>query len=399
MGDLRGSGIACLRIRAVTAALAVALVAGGLSACGQTDEADKVDKSPQVVRLGALIPLSGANAPTGRRMVEAFQMAIKEANDAGGVLGHQVELVTGDDACDPGTAVMRANELVDKDITVSVGGACSQATVPALKVFREAGVPMIIPVSNSTDLLAPRYDSVFLLTGTTKTEGQRAVSVMAKLGTRRLALIDDGTSFPQTLATATAASVREPGSTTTLVAQLTLIQGGSGYPRIVETVLRERADMVFFTGYYTEAATLIRDLRAAGYPGKIMLSDGGTDPALFALLTPEQAEGVYGLTLPVAQFEPRAKGWAERYKAAYGKDPGPSTLLAYDAVRLALDAIKRAGSLDRAAVRKAIATTTAGDIELLSGTPQFNPDGSRMNPTFILLQIRGGTFVRQAGMQ
>ena len=326
-------------------------------------------------------------------MVEAQQMAVKEANDAGGVLGYRVELVTRDDACDSGTAVVKANEMVGEDITVSVGGYCSKATVPALKVFRDAGIPMIIPASNSTDLLAPGYDSVFLLAGTTKLEAQRAVAVMGRLDTRRLAVVDDGTSFPETLAAAAVASVRQPGSTITLAAQLKLSQGATSYPRIVQAVLSDQADMVFFTGYYAEAATLIRDLRAANYTGKIMLSDAGTDPTLFTLLSPVEAEGVYGLTLPLAQFEPRANAWAARYRAAYGKEPGPFTMQGYDAVRLALNAIQRAGSLDRSAIRKAIASTTPGDIELLSGPSQFNPDGTQVNPTFILLQIHNGAFI------
>ncbi len=326
-------------------------------------------------------------------MVDAYKMAVKEANDNGGVLGHTVELVTGDDACDPGTAVDRANEVVAKDITVSVGGGCSLGAVPVLKIFRNAGIPMIIPAANSTDLLAPGYDSVFLLSGTTKIEAQRAVAVLEKLGARRLAIVHDGTSFTQTLASSTVESVGRPGSNITVVAQHRLAQGATSYPRAVETVLSERADVVFFTGYYPEAATLIRDLRAANYTGLIMLSDAGTDPTLFNLISVAQAEGVYGLTLPVAQFEPRAAEWAARYKSAYGVEPGPFTMQAYDAVRLALDAIRRAGTLDRAAVRKAIASTKPGDIELFSGPSEFTTDGTQVNPSFILLQIHNGTFV------
>jgi branched-chain amino acid transport system substrate-binding protein len=330
-------------------------------------------------------------------MIKASQMAVKEANDAGGVLGHRVELIFDDDACDPGTAVVRAKELVLKDITVSVGGGCSVAAVPVLKVFRDAGIPMIIPSANSTDLLAPGYDSVFLLSGTTKIEAERAVTALANLHVSRVAVVHDGTSFSETLASATVASLSRPESKITVAGQLKLSQGGTSYPRVVETVLRERADAVFFTGYYPEAATLIRDLRAANYLGEIMLSDAGTDPVLFTVLNAAQAEGVYGLTLPVPQFEPRAAAWAARYKAAYGNDPGPFTMQAYDAVRLALDAIRRAGTLDRAAVRNAIASTAPGDVELLSGPSKFNPDGTQDNPTFMLLRIHNGAFalVRQ----
>src|SRR5262245_21858894 len=334
------------------------------------------------------MPLTGDNGEVGQRMVEAQQMAVKEANDTGGVLGHRVELVTGDDACDSGTAVVKANELVGEDVTVSVGGACSKATVPVLKVFRDAGIPMIIPAANSTDLLAPGYDSVFLLSGTTKIEAQRAIVAMGRLDTRRLAVVDDCTSFPETLAAATVTAVRQPASTITLATQLKLSQGATSYPRIVQAVLSSRADMVFFTGYYAEAATLIRDLRAANYIGRILLSDAGTDPALFGLLSSAEADGTYGLALPLAQFEPRAKAWAAQYKAAYGKDPGPFTMQAYDAVRLAINAIQRAGSLDRSAIRKAIAATTPRHIQLLSGPPLFNPDGTQVNPTFMLLQAQ-----------
>jgi branched-chain amino acid transport system substrate-binding protein len=374
------------------AVVAVAL-AGTLAGCGK---AAGPPTAPQVLRLGALVPLTGDSAPIGSGMVHAFQMAVDEANAEGGVLGRRVELVTGDDACDPGTAVVQANELVAKGITASVGGLCSAATVPTLKVFRAAGVPMIIPGANSTELLTPRYDSVFLLAGTTAIEAQHAVAWAQPLGARRLALVGDGTSFSGAIVAAAAATVKQPGSGIALAAELELTQGATAYPQVVETVLREQADLVFYTGYHGEAATLIRDLRAANYTGKIMLSDGGCDPALLKELSAAQAEGVYGLALPLPEFEPRAASWAVKYRASTGAVPGPFTMQAYDAVKLALDAVRRAGSTDRAAVRQAISATTPTAVQLLSGPSQFNPDGMQVDSTFIQLRIHDGAFVLAA---
>ena len=113
---------------------------------------------------------------------------------------------------------------------------------------------------------------------------------------------------------------------------------------------------------------------------------------MFTVLTPAQAEGVYGLSLPLPQFEPKATAWAARYKAITGTAPGPFTMQAYDAVKLALNAIRRAGSLDRAKVRAAIAATTPGDVTLLSGPSTFQADGTQQHSTFVLLIIRDGTF-------
>jgi len=378
------------RLVNVPLVVALALVGIGVPGCGRPESRAVTSK---VLRLGALVPLSGHSASIGAAMVAAGQLAVKEANDAGGVVGHRVELVAMDDACDPGTAVAMANELVAKGITVSVGGLCSSATVPTLKVFRAAEIPMIIPGANSTDLLAPHHDSVFLLAGTTAIEAKRAVEWMRPLGSRRLALVGDGTSFSGAIVAAAAKTVREPGSGVVLAAELKLTQGAAEYPRIIAEVLRERADMVFYTGYHVEAGRLIRDLRAGGYQGKIMLSDGGMDPELFKEVTAAQAEGVYGLALPMAQFEPRAAAWAERFKATTGAAPAPFTMQAYDAVRLALDAVRRAGSLDRAAIRKKIMETTPADVELLSGPSKFNPDGTQVDSTFVLLRIQDGAFV------
>lgn len=374
--------------RSVGVAVAVALLLGVLGAAG-CDGGDTPAKSG-AVRLGALFPLTGPVSESGQQAMAAARMAVQEANDSGGVLGRRVELVVMDDACDPHTAVTAANSLVGRDIAVSVGGACSVATVATVKIFYDGGVPMVIPAANSTDLVARRYNSVFLLSGTSADEGLFAVRELRRLGSRRVSVIDDGTTDSDTLAAITVQAANRPDSGLVVAGRQRLSEGAPSYRRTAAEVLRQGADAVYFTGYYAEAAQLIRDLKAVGYAGTIMLGDGAVFDSLLRRLTPAESEGVYGTALPLPRFVPSVAEWADRYATVNGKPPGQYTMESYDAVRLALDAIRRAGSTDRAAIRNAIATT--GDLELLTGPVRFNRDGSRVDPRFMLLRVTDGSF-------
>jgi branched-chain amino acid transport system substrate-binding protein len=372
------------RILIMVAVLAGAAVLGG---CGGAAP-KSAGGPPAVIRLGALVPLSGTTAQSGREMRDAAQLAVSEANAAGGVLGRHVQLLVLDDACDPGTAVVGANDLVSKNIAVSVGGYCSSAAVPTLKVFRDAGIPMVIALANSTDLLVPKYDSIFLISGTVAAEGAFAVAGMRRMGTRRLLIVNDGTSFPVTLGQATAASAAKPGTGIRVVGTRELSQGSASYARLANQIVGDRVDTVSFTGYYGEANQLIKDLRTRGYTGRIFVGDGATDGPILKDLTDAQTRNVYGTAVVVPALMPSMGPWSKRFAAATGRQPAPGGPQAFDAVTVALDAIRRAGSIDHAAVRAAIAATPS--LPLLTGTVRFNPDGTRANPKFLLLDVRNG---------
>ncbi|WP_436535331.1 branched-chain amino acid ABC transporter substrate-binding protein [Actinoplanes sp. HUAS TT8] len=374
--------------RAFAVAVAIlALVAA--SACTGTGRPQAAaSSSAGVIRLAALLPLSGRSSHTGESMLNGAKLAVAEVNAAGGVLGRQVELVVQDDACDPGTAVTAAQTVIKQDVAVSVGGYCSSAVVPTLKIFRDAGVPMVIAQANSTDLVAAHYDSVFLICGTVTAEAVFAVDWMKRLGTRRVSIVHDGTSFPVTLADSTAARARATRAVT-VAGELKLSQGASDYQRIAQAVIASKADTVYYTGYYGEANQLIKDLRSRTFGGRIIVGDGATDGPLLTDLSPTQSADVYGTALLVPEFMPELAEWSQRYQKAYGVAPGPSTAESYDAVMVAVGAIKRAGATDETSLRTALAAT---DYAGLSGTVTFNSDGTRKIPKFLLLKADGKEF-------
>ena len=135
----------------------------------------------------------------------------------------------------------------------------------------------------------------------------------------------------------------------------------------------------------------MKDLRRGGFTGLIVVGDGATDGPLRDGLTAADLTDLYGTTLLVPEFMPEAAAWATRYRAAYGQQsPPPATIEAYDAVMLAVDAIRRAGSLDKEVIRAAIARSQ--DVRLVSGPVTFAGDGTRKNPRFLLLRVKHDGF-------
>lgn len=347
----------------------------------------------QPIRLGLLLPLSGDSRTSGEAMRVAAEMAVDRQNAGGGVHGRRIELVTLDDACDPQTAVIAANELVARQVAVSVGGYCSSATLPTLPILRAARIPMILPAANSQDLLKPGYDSVFLLNGTGSREAVAALTWMRQLDAHRVALIDDGTSYSANITDVAAERLRTGAgpSGLSLALKLQITQGAQQFTRAAASVRSSGADVVYFTGYTAEAGRLTRDLRGAGYRGLIMVADGCADPAL-STFAEGRAEGVYATTPPLAEDLPLPSWWSAEYRRRAGSAPGPYTVQAYDSATIAIDALRRAAAdADGDSIARSISATQG--LPLLTGTAAFDPDHTLSGFAFTLRQFRSGGFV------
>jgi branched-chain amino acid transport system substrate-binding protein len=390
-GLLAGRPHRSWKLTAIGVPVAVLLAAG--TVYGFNGSSAERETVPQPIRLGMLLPLSGDSGTTGEAMRVAAQMAVDRENADGGVRGQRIELVILDDACDPQTAVIAANKLVASRVAVSVGGYCSSATLPTLPILYDAGIPMILPAANSQDLLKPGYESVFLLNGTGGREAVAAVSWMHQLGGHRVALVDDGTSYSANI-TQVAADILHGGNRPaglSLALQLRITQGARQFARAAASVLASSSDVVYFTGYTAEAGRLTRDLRRAGYRGLVMVADGCADPALTAFAE-DTAEGVYATTPPLAEDLALPSWWTSQYRQRAGTLPGPYTVQAYDAVTIAVDALRRTADGTRGPDLAQAISATKG-LRLLSGTGAFDADHTLAGFSFTLRRIRSGKFV------
>lgn len=339
------------------------------------------------ITFGALPPLTGPNAASGAADRAAFEMAIKDVNAAGGVLGRRVNLVVADGACDPQQAVAAAEDLVRQRVDVSVGADCSTALVPAIPILRAAGVSHIEPSANSTDLLKDGYNGLFLLTGTAADEAANAAPWLPKISAHRTAVIHDGTSYALTFAQSLKKVLAAAKRPTPLY--LEIIQGAQTQDIAAKKVLATNADSVFYTGYYTEAGVLVKDLRAAGFDGPIILGDGATSLSIIKISGAKALRNVFFVTPPSAGTTASAQSWLARYRSSSDIEPEAFSMQAYMSVMVAADAIERAKSVDREAVRQAIASTSLSGPY---GRIKFDQRGVDSGTGFQLLKIKDGEF-------
>lgn len=379
-------------IRRGAAALAAVTISLGLAACGGgglTDSSSSSDGGTKGdIKLGMLTPLSGSSAAIGPYMKNGAQLAVDEINAEGGVDGRKIALTVEDEACDPKTAAAGAAKLVTAGINVSVGGYCSSATLPTLSIFGKTNIPMLIPAANSADLIKDKLPNVFLVNGTGIQQAQAAADFIKKEGSKAVALVDDNTSYSKDITTRAAENLKKDGIA--VASQQSVTAGESDYSGAVTAIMRANSDFVYWTGYYQEGGLIIKQLKAAGYTGKIMVADGAVDKQLVSIAGEANAQGVYATMTQTPSTIPGGEAWIAKYKKAFNADPGPYSTQSYDAVRIAAEAIKQAKSTDGAAVIKAL--EGIDNFKIFSGNLKFTPEHTLSEGGFDILVVTGSDF-------
>lgn len=377
-------------IRRGTMAAAAMALGLTLAACsgGLTQDSSKKDSSGPI-KLGMLTPLTGSSAAIGPYMKDGAQLAVDEINAKGGVDGRKLSLTVEDEACDPKTAAAGAAKLVSAGVDVSVGGYCSSATLPTLSIFDKAHIPMIIPAANSADLLAQRLRNVFLINGTGIQQAEAASKFIKAESRKGVALIDDNTSYSTDITQRTADEVKLLGGK--VANHQSVTAGESDYSGAVNAVMDSKADFVYWTGYYQEGGLLIKQLKAAGYTGRIMVADGSVDGKLIKIADQKNAQGVFATMTQTPQTIPGGEAWVAGYKKKFGSEPGPYSTQAYDAVRVAAEAIRTADSTDGQAVTSALEKIDG--FKIFSGPLKFTVQHTLSVGGFDILVVKDDSFI------
>lgn len=377
---------------ATTVAAATAML---LASCGGGIGGSGSESEEGPIKLGMLAPFSGSEAAFGDYMQNGAELAIKEINDDGGIDGRELELVVEDDACDATASVAAAQKLVTAGVNASVGGYCSGATLPTIPVFKEAGIPMVIPAANSNAIVG---QGAFMINGTGTQQAQAAITFATQLGVTRVAAINDQTDYSKDLADTFVADAEEAGSFE-VVHDGAVNPADKDFSANVKAVVDADPEFVYWTGYYQAGGLLVRQLREAGYEGTILVGDGTVDAQFAEIAGDGFTDDVYGTFTKTPDMLEDADDWIAAYEEiSGGKAPGPYSIQSYDAVRVVAEGIKDAGSTDGDAVNEAIAAIDG--LELSSGPLKFTDEGTLSGGGFVIVTVGpDGSFVLHDDLQ
>jgi branched-chain amino acid transport system substrate-binding protein len=147
------------------------------------------------IRIGVASDLTGALAWFGEQYQRAAEMAVEDLNAKGGVLGQSVELIIGDDFCDPDQAVALARKLASDGVVFVAGHLCSHSSIAAAKVYETAKILMISPSSASAKLTDEGGPNVFRVCGRDDRQGFKVADYLADhWADKEIAILDDGTT-------------------------------------------------------------------------------------------------------------------------------------------------------------------------------------------------------------
>jgi branched-chain amino acid transport system substrate-binding protein len=355
----------------------------------------------QPVRIGASLSQTGSFANLGQNQLRGYQLCVKHANDKGGVLGRRIELLVEDDQSKAPTAVAIYEKLITQDkVDAILGPYSSPITEAVADVSEKHKMPMVTPLAAPTSIFKKGRKFVFMVLSPAETWFEGLIDIAAKRGLRTIAVINEDTLFPKTSAQGTVELARKRGLQVVLAEAYP--KGTTDFSSILGRVKAANPDVLAAATYFEDAVAITRHLKELGISPKMFgVTVGGDLPKFYETLT-KAAEFVYGSSqwepalvtlragglVPIARQYPGAKEFVEAHRKEFpGADLSYHSAAGYGGCQIFLEALKRAGSLDREKVRETILKT---DLHTAFGGFKVDRDGFQIAHKTLLFQWQDG---------
>ncbi len=345
-----------------------------------------------VVKIGHVGPISGPIAHLGKDNENGARMAIDDLNAKGVTIGGKkakFELLAEDDGADPKQGTAAAQKLVDAKVNGVIGHLNSGTTIPASKIYADAGIPQISPSATNPKYTQQGFKTTFRVVANDGQLGGTLGRYAAdKLKAKKVAVIDDRTAYGQGVAEEFMKGAKSKG--VQVVAQQYTNDKATDFNAILTAIKAKSPDVIFFGGMDAVAGPMLRQMKALGINAKFMGGDGICSEALAQLAGDALGDNHVVCAEAGGVQESQKKGMEDfraRYKQKFGTDVQIYAPYVYDAVMVMVEAMKKAGSAEP---QKYLPELAKIHYKGVTGDIAFDPKGDIKDGTLTLYTYKDG---------
>lgn len=377
-----------MRKKILAVAISTLLMAGALVGCGGGAKQEAANE----IKIGGNFELTGGVANYGKQAVNGIQLAIKQANASGGVLGKQIKLVLADNKSEAAEATNAITKLITQDKVVAIfGPATSSNTIATLQVSQDNKIPVITPTGTSEKITVDNgktrpyaFRSCFIdpLQGT----------IMANFASNTLKVktaaiyIDSSSDYSKGLAQSFTEVFTKNGGT--ILGQEAFLQKDQDFKSTLTKIKAMNPDVVFLPAYYEEVGKIVKQAREMGMTMPFLGTDGWDDAKVVEIAGAAPLNNTFFSSHYSSQdTDPNVVKFIEAYKKEYNQEPSVFSALGYDAGLLLIDALKRANSTDPEKIREALEQTK--NLQLSTGMMTIDANHNPIKSA-VVLEMKDG---------
>ncbi|MER2492648.1 ABC transporter substrate-binding protein [Catenovulum sediminis] len=361
-----------------------------LASCGEKrayqDRIDSIHNDTERLVIAVAWPHSKSKID----MFNGVELAAKEVNKSGGVLGRKIELKKFDDFRDINEGLLIAEEIAaDKSIFAVIGHLDSYISIPTSTTYDSSGLIMITPGSSAVELTQQQHKSVFRMLSNNEEQGKRLVSYFRNNNYQRVLLYYVDNVYGQDIANAfEIAAIQQKVD---IVSRRSFDTSGDNHKQVIESWTEYYDfDSILVAGTMPNGLRAIQAIRNAGIEKPIVASGGVDSTLLLDAELGDQGELVVATFYDQTAFN-ESQLFYERYTAEFEAEPSASAALGYDALALLIESIEKTGSVDRDTVVEQLHS-----IEQFPGTTgklTFSENGEPIDKPMYLRKVVNNRFV------
>ncbi|WP_048441031.1 branched-chain amino acid ABC transporter substrate-binding protein [Caenimonas sp. SL110] len=346
-----------------------------------------------VVKIGHVAPTSGGIAHLGKDNENGARLAVEELNAKGVTIGGKkakFELIAEDDAADPKQGTAAAQKLADQKVNGVVGHLNSGTSIPASKIYSEAGIPQISPSATNPKFTRQGYKTTFrVVADDVHLGGTLGRYAVKELKGKTIGVIDDRTAYGQGVADEFEKAVKAAGGK--IAGREFTTDKATDFMSILTTMKGKKPDVLFFGGMDAVAGPMLKQMKSLGINAKFMGGDGICSSELPKLAGDGMADGQVVCAEAGGVEGTQKKGMEDfgvKFKKRFNADVQVYAPYVYDAVNVMVAAMVKAGSADPAKYLPVLAKTEG--YKGVTGNISFDNKGDVKNGALTLYTYKAG---------